>query len=93
MHSADSGLPGLPRLSHIIQAKTRPARSAFRGLHSFECELFWMPTFIYWKKRHKIFEMNARRALAAASVRVLGCYLGLKYIQGEPRVAAVEQEE
>lgn len=36
------------------------------------------------KKRggKKKIEMNACGALAAASVRVLGCYLGLKYIQG-----------
>jgi len=34
--------------------------------------------------------MNACGALAAVSVRVLECYLGLKYIQGEPRAAAAE---
>lgn len=34
------------------------------------------------KRGEKKIEMNACGALAAASVRVLGCYLGLKYIQG-----------
>lgn len=76
----------------------RPVCAAFRGMHSFECELLWIRTFICWgekKKRQKIFEMDACGALAAASVRVLGCYLGLKYIRGvggELRAAAAEQE-
>lgn len=37
--------------------------------------------YLLEKKKQKIFEMNACGALAAVSVRVLGCYLGLKYIQ------------
>lgn len=63
------------------------------GLHSCECELFQMPTFICWKKKEeKIFEMNACGAPAAVSVRVLESYLGLKYSRGDSRAAAAEQE-
>lgn len=46
--------------------------------------------YLLEKKRQNIFEMNACGALAAASVRVLGRYLGLKYIRGggeRPRAA------
>lgn len=49
-----AGTPRLAKLDSppgITEAKMSPACSAFRGLHSCECELFQMPTFICWKKK------------------------------------------
>ena len=64
--------------SGVTAANVLPACSAFRGLRS--CEVI-LDANIYLSEK-KIFEMNARGAPAAASVRVLERYLGLKYIQG-----------
>lgn len=48
--------------------------------------------YLLKKKEEKIFERNACGAPDAVSVRVLESYLGLKYIQGDSRAAAAEQE-
>lgn len=84
---------GLPLLGELPfgkiwrTARRRPPRSRSEtrllGLRSRECELLWVPTFIcrIKKVKKKSNKLNACAAWAA-SVRVLGCYQGLKIHRG-----------
>lgn len=76
-------LPGFPG-SLLLLVSVKPKRG-LPALRSGVCiplnESYYGCQHLSAENKKK-FEMNARGALAAASVRVLGCYLGLKYIQG-----------
>lgn len=79
--------------SGITEAKIRPALAlCLEVCVPLNASYFGCQHLSAGKKEEKIFEMNACGAPDAVSVRVLESYLGLKYIRGDSRAVAAEQE-